>query len=185
MTVGGVLLATLVYVLRRPPVIGPPIRVVYWHWHGTSPGHRITQTGISAFEVDLERGRWRTLTLSAAEPQKMLSASEVDILRKLRWKSWQRMDEGHYRKVKAAVDSWIASKPPVKLSGLFGLGREDGAAARIIVTGLDFILTTDFNRGGFVPNNSAHKLWNELKEAVYFGSGRPLGAIRLSPPRGS
>lgn len=168
-----VLVATLAYVLRPPPVIGPPIRVVYWSWHVSSPGGGPCHTNTSAFEVDLERGRWRRLSISGTQPQPMPGAKEADILWRLRWKSWQRMDEEHYRKVRAAVESWIASKPPSKLECL-QQGRESGGVAKVIVTGPDVVLTTDITSGGFAFNDPSHKLWNELHKAVRLGIGKPL-----------
>jgi hypothetical protein len=161
--VAVIVVGSVTCALWPPPVVGPPIRVVYWgssHW---SPGAGAGHTSTSAFEIDLEHGRWRWVRLSGSS----------NALGRLRWKLWQKMDEEHYREVRTAVENWIAGKPPDKLACLMR-GRESGATARIAITSPDAVLKTEITSGFPEVGRSCFKRWIALREAIYLGTGKPV-----------
>jgi len=151
-----------------------PQRVLYYQWSGTSAGGEFTFTSLAAFELDIEHGQIRRLSISRKEPDPMLSAGEAEIQEIIESKPWAKLNGDQRTAFREALDRWLRTNPPEGYLEEHALGREDGYVE---------VLTVFFTKGKRVTkidprgNTYTRQPPGEWKALITFGLG-----INSSPP---
>ncbi len=155
-----------------------PQRVLYFRWHGTRPGDRITGSYLAAFELDLAGGRLRQIHRQAGAPEPTLPHEPQKVERLLAGVPWCRLSAATTDAFRSFTRAWLAAGPPEAYEVYVNLGTEDGYAERLSVFFKEGLLATDVRAvSGMPPQglNSPPRQWQFLVAAAM----APLGA---APP---
>lgn len=120
--------------IKKPPASPrpvEPVRVQICEWHAQSPGAGFTRTSQWACDVDLRRHLKRTIDQTARRPEPMIADPGESVPPELLAEGWRPMDDDEVKRLRAAIDAWLATSPPeVCEFYTAGRGREDGFMMR-------------------------------------------------------
>jgi hypothetical protein len=98
--------------LAIPPQRTDPVHIVIYAWKGDSYGADFVRTSLWACEVDLRRQIKRTIVRVARQPEPMIAAPGGSTPEPLHAELWRAMDAEEARRLRGAVDAWLATYPP-------------------------------------------------------------------------